>query len=500
MLAGSFRLSGQNDSPIVSGQNDSPIVSGHKRRLDVARLVMQVGAAAVVGGSLLVSCSTGGSQAQIGPGIGGLSWLHVSVPPPSDPNRTPYLADSNGREVILRGVAAVGMQDVAYPESNGGPAIFPVDPAAYEGTCPEASPLIPQPPLCEVQASKSAFEQSTGPGSGDDFAQMRELGFNVVRLVLNWSQLEPRPGDYDPTYLDRVAQVVSWAGQQGIYVILDMHQDQYSRFILPGNPAGLPKGCSPSGGQDGAPRWAVFTEGKPACALLGQQALNPASSAAFYEFWNNKTVDAPPGEAPGRGLQDHYIGALAALANRFEDDPTVLGYEIMNEPQPGSLAPIPIPNLYQASAQDLYPFYRRTIEALTGVRDGLPTCADSSEAMSGKCAYPALAHVDRQQIFYEPFAYRNLVDFSIQVSAPFSSYPNLVYAPHIYTHAFTADVEVLGYTPENSPYPPSYEFGYQTAEAEAQDMNSALFVTEFVDNAGSDSEVLAGELSAQQAT
>ena len=109
------------------------------------------------------------------------------------------------------------------------------------------------------------------------------------------------------------------------------------------------------------------------------------------------------------------------------------------------------------------------IEALTGVRDGRPTCpVDQPTSLSGSCAYPALAHVDRQSMFYEPLGFRNLFDFSPQVSAPFSSYPNLVYAPHIYTHVFTADASFLGIPPGTSPYPPTYDFGYATALSEAQ--------------------------------
>ena len=352
-----------------------------------------------------------------------LTFLHV-VTPTSGPDLTPYLADAAGREVLLHGAAAVGMEDVAYPNANGGPALFPVAPSAYAGRCPAASPLIPQPPLCEVQASLPAFQQSIAPGSGDDFAQMRALGFNVVRLVLDWSQLEPTAGTYSTTYLNRVAQVVGWARQQGIYVILDMHQDQYSRYIVPAAKGTAPSGCSPSGGGDGAPGWAVQADGKPACALFGIDELNPAESASFYNFWQNSTVTAPRGQAPGTGLQDHYIGALAALARRFQNSTAVLGYELMNEPQPGTLSSPPAANGYQASSQDLYPFYRRAIEALTGVRDGLPTCpATEPTSLTNACAYPQLASVSRQQIFFEPLAYRNLTDFSLQVSTPFSSYP-----------------------------------------------------------------------------
>jgi endoglycosylceramidase len=431
-----------------------------------------------------------------------VGFVHVVVPRGTrGAAATPYLADGAGRRVILRGVAVVGLQDVAYPGEGDGPAPFPVDPAAYDGRCPAASALIPQPPLCEVEAAKPAYDQSTAPGSGDDFAEMRALGFDMVRLVLDWSQLEPTPGHYSTLYLDRVAQVVGWAGQQGISVILDMHQDQYSRYILPGpstTVAGL--ACRSSGGSDGAPEWAVFTSGMPACAIDGQTALNPASSAAFAAFWANHTVPAPKGRSPGTGLQDHYIGALAALARRFENDPAVIGYELMNEPQPGSLAPLPLPNLYQASSQDLYPFYRRAIEALTGVRDGLPTCpASAPTSLDDRCAYPALAHATRQLMIFEPLGYRNLVDFSPQVSAAFSSYRNLVYAPHVYTHAFTVD-QFLGYSVQSSPYPPSYDFGYQTAESEAQAMHAAIVVTEYGAASSKDGYLLAGETGAQENT
>jgi hypothetical protein len=456
--------------------------------------VLLCGALLLVGGA-----ANAGATDRAGT-VASLPYLHVVIPPKGSADATPYLADTAGRQVLLHGAAVVGLEDVAYPNADGGPALFPVDSHAYDGRCPAATARLPQPPLCEVQAAKPAYQQSTAPGSGDDLAQMRALGFNVIRLVLDWSQLEPEPGRYSTTYLQRVKQVVGWAGQQGIYVILDMHQDQYSRFILPGQTSELPSGCTSSGGGDGAPSWAVFTDAKPSCALFGQSDLNPAVSAAFYNFWHNQPVPAPKREAPGTGLQDHYIGALVALATAFEHDPTVLGYEVMNEPQPGSLAALPVENLYQATAQDLFPFYQRVIEALTGVRDGLPTCpASAPSSMTNACAYPKLADVARQQIFVEPIAYRNLLDFSPQVSRPFTTYANLVWAPHIYTHAFTLD-QFIGYPAQSSPYPPTYTFGYQTAEFEAQALHAAVFTTEFGDASSTDADVLAGEMAAQDST
>ena len=294
---------------------------------------------------------------------------------------------------------------------------------------------------------------------------------------------------------------MGWARQQGIYVILDMHQDQYSRYILPATKTAAPSGCTPSGGSDGAPSWAVLDDGKPGCAMYGIDELNPAESAAFANFWQNAPVAGPQGQAPGTGLQDHYIGALAALARRFEGTPAVLGYELMNEPQPGSTGSTPAGNGYQASSQDLYPFYTRAIEALTGVRDGKPTCpAAAPTSLTDACAYPQLTSVQHQQIFYEPLAYRNLLDFSLQVSAPFSAYPNLVFAPHVYTYAFTVEQDLLGLPAKPGGYPPNFTFGYQTAEAEAQAMRSAVFVTEFGDSSATDTTILANELAAQEST
>ena len=459
-------------------------------------------AAVIAGAAVTVPAATTAAAANSQPaGTPPLTFLHV-VTPTSGPDRTPYLADAAGREVLLHGAAAVGMEDVAYPDADGGPALFPVAPSAYDGRCPAASPLIPQPPLCEVQASRPAFVQSTAPGSGDDFAQMRALGFDVVRLVLNWSQFEPTAGTYSTTYLNRVAQVVGWARQQGIYVILDMHQDQYSRYILPAAKGTAPSGCSPSGGGDGAPGWAVQADGKPGVRAVRHRRAQPGRVGVLLQL----LAELHRRPHPGGRRRDRPAGPLHRGSGRAgpalpQDNPTVLGYELMNEPQPGTLSSPPAANGYQASSQDLYPFYTRAIEALTGVRDGRPTCPTSDPtSLTNACAYPQLASVSRQQIFFEPLAYRNLMDFSLQVSAPFSSYPNLVYAPHVYTYAFTLEQDLLGLPAQPGGFPPNFTFGYQTAEAEAQAMHAAVFTTEFGDSAGTDSTILANELAAQEST
>lgn len=413
-------------------------------------------------------------------------FLHVEHPAAG----LAYIADPAGRQVILRGVNSEGLEDEGW-RSKGDASTMrnPTDPDAYKGKCPVNSNEV-APPLCEVDAGKGRYEQNATFDSQNDFAQMRGHGLNVVRLALSWSQLEPQPGSYKTAYLDQVAQVVSWAKEQGVYVLLDMHQDQFSRFIQPDPAKPCPDGTSAAGGFDGAPAWAVVTSGKAACAPFGQAPLSAAVVAAFDAFWKNTVVDVPQGDAPGKGLQDHWIGAMAALAMRFKDEPAVLGYEIMNEPQPGSFAAFTIGDDY------LYPFYAHTIQALTGVRDNKPECAEGE--VTKDCAYKDLGiHDTRHLIFFEPIALRNLLDFSPQHSVPFSTYANLVYAPHTYGHVFTLD-SFIGYTLANSPYPPGFDFAYATAAWEAEQMGAAVLVTEFGGGSNDDAVVLAGEARAQE--
>jgi hypothetical protein len=135
-----------------------------------------------------------------------------------------------------------------------------------------------------------------------------------------------------------------------------------------------------------------------------------------------------PGAAPGPGLQDHYVGAVAALAARFIDEPAVAGFEIMNEPEPGTRVR---PLVFGRDA--LYPFYARVVGAITGVRDGLPPCPVPGYNASSRCAYPDLGVHDTRHIFFaEPSALRNELDFSAEdIPAPWTSYANVVHTPHV---------------------------------------------------------------------
>ena len=151
----------------------------------------------------------------------------------------------------------------------------------------------------------------------DDAAFLAREGYNTIRLGLIYKAVEPQPGVYDDAYLARIAETVETLGRHGIVSQLDFHQDLYNERFQ----------------GEGWPDWAVQDDGLPAQPKLGfpnNYFGMPALSRAFDHFWAN---DPGPG---GVGLQDRYAAAWRHVAARFKDNRFVMGYDLMNEPWPGT--------------------------------------------------------------------------------------------------------------------------------------------------------------------
>jgi endoglycosylceramidase len=156
----------------------------------------------------------------------------------------------------------------------------------------------------------------TGFGA-DDARFLARNGFTAVRLGLTWEAVEPRPGAYDDAYLARVRHTVEVLARHGIRTLLDFHQDLFSERFQ----------------GEGAPGWAVQDDGLPAApqtGFPGNYFAMPALQRAFDHFWAN---DAGPG---GIGLQVRYARAWRHVAGYFAQTPGVFGFDLFNEPWPGS--------------------------------------------------------------------------------------------------------------------------------------------------------------------
>ena len=80
-----------------------------------------------------------------------------------------------------------------------------------------------------------------------DLDRMAELGFNVVRMLFVWEAYEPVAGVYNDGYLAQLQSVAAAASARGIHVIVDIHQDGFSRHARAGRATGFRAGRSRHG-------------------------------------------------------------------------------------------------------------------------------------------------------------------------------------------------------------------------------------------------------------
>jgi endoglycosylceramidase len=197
--------------------------------------------------------------------------------------------------------------------------------------------------------SKLAPYEPSATGFGaDDAAFLARNGFNVVRLGVIYAGVEPSPGQYNDAYLANIATTVKQLSKRGIYTLLDFHQDQYNERFH----------------GEGFPAWAVQDDGlpnQPDLGFPGNYLGMPAVQHAFEHFW----ADSPgPG---GVGLQERYTAAWAHVASRFASDTHVLGYDLFNEPWPGSnYLPCALPSGCPAFDATLGAFESKAVAAIRG--------------------------------------------------------------------------------------------------------------------------------------
>lgn len=234
-----------------------------------------------------------------------------------------WFRDSTGRFVLLRGV------------NLGGTNKLPVQ--------PDGATHVPS-SLDEGVAISFIGRPFPLTDADEHFARLRAWGFNILRFVITWESIEHAgPSQYDHGYLDWFAELVRRAGDYGLYVFVDFHQDVWGRW---------------SGGS-GAPLWTYTAVGlDPAQfdatdAALTMQRRYPddypqmswgtnysrfAASTMFTLFFGGD--DFAPSmhiadEPVQHYLQRHLLDAAAQVAMRVRDFVHVVGYGPFNEPHGG---------------------------------------------------------------------------------------------------------------------------------------------------------------------
>ena len=214
-----------------------------------------------------------------------------------------------------------------------------------------------------------------------------DLGVNVVRLLFIWEAFEPERDKYDESYLAYYTNLVDALGARGMHVIVDIHQDAFSRYAT--------QGCG-----DGFPAWTVGDEddreqpdnGRRCVSWGIQMVLDPQTQQLWRDFYANVN-----------GVRDRYLALLERVAEQLADNPAVLGYDMMNEPGGDE-------------ADEIAPLYE---DAARRVR----------------------AHDANAVLFVSPGA---LTSAGARTELPRPTFDNFVYAPHYYDAAVSQLQRWLG--------------------------------------------------------
>lgn len=292
----------------------------------------------------------------------------------------------------------------------------------------------------ESSSKGSSEDDEHLPQSGLELQdRLHDWGWNTVRFLMAWGAVEPQPDTYDDAYLDDVETWLDWYAENDIHVVLDFHQDLYGWKV----------------GGNGAPDWAVFTDGLEFVGGTDDgpwylAATDPATQAAYQNFWD-----------PGWGrpeLQEHYWRAWQHVVERFADHPAVTGYDLINEPVfangdlAATLANAPAAAQGEFDNPNLNDFMA---DGIAAVREVDPDGWILLEPTSLLNAFPYPGDLDPER----------LVD-------PRDGPTRLVYAGHLYefsTH------DGLGYPPD-SPYVADWE---RMRSEEAAALDAALWFGEW---------------------
>lgn len=241
----------------------------------------------------------------------------------------------------------------------------------------------------------------TTPFTEDDVEMIASYGFNVIRLNISWSALEPEQGSYSTQYLAKIDDAVKWGDKHGVYIVIDMHQDGWWNIGSEKDQQCRP-GTEPMWGYDGAPEWATITDGAPRCQFQGRD-ISPAGNRAFEHFFFNTD-----------GIRDALAKTWGMLAGRYQDEQFVAGYDLFNEPGFGETAPA-------TTALNLGTFYDSAIAEIRGAGA-------------------------EQIVFIEPSILWSGLGFEVGPHPTFTSDANIVFSPHLYAGSITMDRD-LGITP-----------------------------------------------------
>jgi uncharacterized membrane protein HdeD (DUF308 family) len=205
------------------------------------------------------------------------------------------------------------------------------------------APYLPIAPLETKKLSQLNLKEEI-KSVEPELDRLKELGFNIVRLLISWKAIEPQPNSNldellpeGKQYLTLVKEIIDELHARNLYVFLDFHQDiAHERY-----------------GGDGFPDWALATDREhklPDPSDLRDKkwmikyVTNKSVKNTLTSFWRNDLTHID-GENklehfPVRTHLEKTIGQTAKFfrsLNNGAGHPAILGIEPFNEPNPAGL-------------------------------------------------------------------------------------------------------------------------------------------------------------------
>jgi hypothetical protein len=232
----------------------------------------------------------------------------------------PWLTDDEGRTLILRGINLAGSSKVPARPRTATRRQFLQD------------------------HRKVSFVGRPFPleAAREHFARIRSWGFTLLRLLVPWEAVEHAgPGQYDQEYLAYLDTLVGLAGDHDLQVLIDPHQDTWSRLC----------------GGSGAPGWTLEAVGFDLATLQssGAAMIHPLGDGPAFKRWPTNYTrlasatmfslffggdDFAPltrigNESVQQLLQGSYIAAFTEVAHCLRNHTNLVGFDTLNEPSPG---------------------------------------------------------------------------------------------------------------------------------------------------------------------
>jgi len=207
----------------------------------------------------------------------------------------------------------------------------------------------------------------------EHLGRLRAWGLTVFRLLITWEAVEHAgPGEYDEDYLSYLKKLVDKCKEFGISVIIDAHQDVWSRWT----------------GGDGAPAWTLLKVGfdlnklDDSGAAVTQQNFGDPFPQMVWNSNNGRVAagtmwtlffagnDFAPktlidGEPAQDYLQRHFCAMLGKVAETLKGCDNVLGFDLLNEPSVGFVG---IKDMCDISDNQFYVGWR--LDAWTAIEVG----------------------------------------------------------------------------------------------------------------------------------